>query len=412
MKIVRYKELKQTLEEQLQKIEELAEQKAEEIEKNYYEKYYPLYDLAIQILKKHEVLLYGGSAINEILPKKLRFYKEDELPDIDVFCKSKDYARISKDILSQFEKKGYVLTTIKEALHENTYKIMTEGLQLIDITVVKEDIFEILKKGAMNTSFGISTVNLDYLKYSLHNLLSLPLDAHRWPKVFQRLVYVYEAYPLKVDHVIHLEDYYVSIPIDIQTKLDTYIHTKKNLISFGWDVIQLYLSTDDTVAASYKKKFLWKNPDKSFAAIQYIVVDKNLLSEAKELVKHLGKEAKLEFIDSGDEFVPEYVCISYDGRHWIYIFMAPNCSSYHTYQTKRIFSIHSVIKYLYIIYVSSGDKNVYAMIQMLTLVQLNNSLSKKQLFQQFILDCYGYQKGLVTLRKERFERIMKKKKNI
>ena len=39
-------------------------------------------------LKKHPVLCYGGTAINNLLPKKDRFYDpEKEVPDYDFFSK-------------------------------------------------------------------------------------------------------------------------------------------------------------------------------------------------------------------------------------------------------------------------------------------------------------------------------------
>lgn len=408
MNIASYDRLKEKLDVQLKKIEELADQKAEEIERNNYLKYRNLFDIAIKVLKKYPVLLYGGTALNEILPARLKFYKSDELPDIDVFCTEDIYQKLEKELLNTFFKKGYTLTTIKEALHENTYKLMVQGLQLIDISVIPKDMFQFLEKGKQRTSFDIYTVNTDYLKFSLHNMLSQPLDAHRWPKVFQRLVRLYEAYPLDVKCQFPIEEFYLeNVPNDLLKEAYAYQLTK-NMVGFGWDVISTYLKEDTTVPENIKKVFY---PEDGLTPIQYLVVSGSAQKQGDAFVKHLHtKDVRMMQGDVDSSFLPNHVVLTYKGEKWIYLFESTNCSSYQVFRTKPIFSIHGVIRYLFLLYFATQDIDLRCIIQMLILLQMNNSLSTKKIFQQFILDCYGYQKGLVTLRKERFQRIKQNKK--
>ena len=59
-----FKKIQGNLEKQLKRIENIAEKKNEEIERKNYEKYSYLYDICLKFLKKYDILLYGGSAIN------------------------------------------------------------------------------------------------------------------------------------------------------------------------------------------------------------------------------------------------------------------------------------------------------------------------------------------------------------
>ena len=78
------------IDRELEKITDISNLKQDEINKQNYEKYYYLFELAFKVLRKHKVLLYGGTAINEILPKRYKIYGEYELPDIDVYCTKLD----------------------------------------------------------------------------------------------------------------------------------------------------------------------------------------------------------------------------------------------------------------------------------------------------------------------------------
>lgn len=59
-------------------------------------------------------------------------------------------------------------------------------------------------------------------------------------------------------------------------------------------------------------------------------------------------------------------------------------------------------------YLSTQEVDIKCIIQVLTAIQMNNALSSKKIFQQFVLNCYGFQKGVVTLRKERYLRMKNK----
>jgi len=380
------------LKKNLKKIENLADKKEGEIKRSYYRKYHHFYKIALQILKKYDVLLYGGTAINELFPKKLKFYDEEELPDIDVFCT--DYEIIASDILNTYKKKGYKLTTIKEALHPDTYKVMVEGLQLIDITVVGKEFFKVLSKNSYKTKLGLNTVNIDYLKYSLHDILSKPLDSFRWTKVFQRLVRFYEVFPVKYECKLDVSKYSIDIPEDISAHIDVTVK-KLKLISFGWDVIHTYIKEDESLDLVHKK---FAEPLEN-TPVRYLIIDKDIDKAIKQFDK-----LTIEYVYPGDEVLSKYYVLKYQDKTCLYLFESDKCVSYLKYKNQTLLSIHSLISQLYAMYLSTGEKDLYCIVQLLTIIQMNNAMSSRKIFQQFILNCYGFQKGIVTLRKERLER--------
>uniref|UniRef100_A0A6C0CU11 Poly(A) polymerase catalytic subunit domain-containing protein n=1 Tax=viral metagenome TaxID=1070528 RepID=A0A6C0CU11_9ZZZZ len=395
-----YKKFQGNLEKQLQRIAIIAEKKNQEIEKYNYNKYKYLYDICVNFLKKYDILLYGGSAINDLLPKKAKFYKEYELPDIDLF--TYDAKGIIKALIIYFKKQHHIdLITASEALHKNTFKVYSQGLQLLDITQVSKKDFKILKKNAVSTSFNIPSVNIEFLKYTIHTISSQPYDAHRWPKVYERMLKFYEYYPLNYPCKFNLNNYYLSIPNTIYDNLLTFIQERK-MPSFGWDVIYEYLKEDPI----YLK--LHQTVEPNVKPIQYAfyegplkIIEKEIHDQFKNL--HVIERYK------GDLFLPAYSVFAYEKEKCLYVFETKSCLSVLQLQNNSILSIHSILTMFYAMYLAGQSTDLLCIIQFLTAALFKNLLSRKKLFNKFSLECYGKQQGIITLRRERFKRNLKNK---
>ena len=391
-------QMKYKLEKQLEYIEEIAEKKNEEIEKYYYDKYIYLFDILIGYLKTKDILMYGGSAINEILKKKI--YKQYELPDIDIFCY--EIKNFIKGIVEHFKLKNVTVISVKEALHENTFKIYTEGIQILDITKVSKEDFVSMKKNSIKTSIGIRTVSLDLLKYSIHALSSQSYDAFRWSKVYPRMLQIYEEYPIDLPCKLKLNDYYVNIPKDLDEQIQQFIK-KEELPSFGWDTIQKYLTGDPI----YRKISL----NLTGLPIRYIMYEGDIYLITKLLLNKLDDEnVKIVETYKGDMYLPPYITLGYKNEKFLYIFGSNTCLSVVDVNEQKLLSIHSIISLFYAMYFSSSSNDLLCVIQMLTGQLFKNLLSRKKLFNNFSLVCYGKQTGIVTLRRERDLR--KKNKNL
>lgn len=387
------------------KIEKIVEKKAQEIEENYYHKYKHLYELCMSIIQKYNVLLYGGSAINEIFPADLKFYSETEQPDVDIFCVQTTFTKMRTDLIGTFLRNGYRITTIKEALHVNTYKLFTEGLHLLDITIVKKDLFKSLEIGKIYTSFKLYTVNIHYLKYSLHTFISQPMDAHRWTAIFDRLSKFYKAYPVNLKISLDLSAFYIPetvLPESVHKSVNKYI-SEQGLISFGWDVIEDYILEHKTNIDLLNSTFM-KN--KAYIPVKYVSILTNAKTVA-ETLKSLIDDPHISISKNKltHSILPPIVVISYKNHAMIYLFETNNCSSYITYKTRQQLSIHSIIRYLYLIYFGTENNNLLAAINILTSAFIHNISSRKTIYKQFVPDCYGQQKGIVTLRKDKYMRL-------
>jgi len=71
-------------------------------------------------LKKHPVLCYGGTAINNLLPKKDQFYDPKvEVPDYDFFSKTPQAHAVI--IANQLKKHGIKEVEVKPGMHLGTF---------------------------------------------------------------------------------------------------------------------------------------------------------------------------------------------------------------------------------------------------------------------------------------------------
>jgi hypothetical protein len=392
------------IERQLEKIKSIADRKADELERRQYEKYNPLFKLAVRFLKKEHVLMYGGSALNDLMPEKLKFYPEQTMPDIDVF--TKNAKGVAHRVVQAYKKKGYELASFREALHENTYKVFVDGLQVLDISDVPEHVYKKLSRGSVKGSLGLKIVNPDFLRMSLHLMLSHPNDAHRWTKVYQRLVYFYTVFPPK-KCPSHTKDEFKDkkgAPTELVEKFMAWLKDKP-YVMFGGQQIQHMLFKTDSLAFSWPK-----------GTYADILASENVVQVAERVIKDLGdKELKVSSKFEGDMFVPEHVFVTYKNHKLFGIYHTDYCVSYVELHKVRLASFHTLcelyMNFLFSSYPQHSKEHLTCIINMLGAIQLKliRKPSQKKLYQQFVLDCFGPQAGLITLRRQQIERIVNAK---
>ena len=132
-----------------------------------------------------KLMLYGGTAINNILPKYAQFYNRDiEVPDYDFY--SPDALTHAKELADIFYKEGYIEVEAKAGIHMGTFKVFVNFIPIADITQMHEQLYKALIK----ESIIISQVHYtppNYLRMSMYLELSRPNgDVSRWEKIFKR----------------------------------------------------------------------------------------------------------------------------------------------------------------------------------------------------------------------------------
>jgi hypothetical protein len=194
-------------------------------------------------IKLKGLILYGGFAVNLLMPKKYKFYKEFTVNDLD--CYSTNAKQDAIELANNISKLRYPYVKVRKALHENTYRVFVNFLQVIDITQITKDTFEGLQKifeyEKKNTkiykyykdSFILAPAT--YLKANMHFELSRPLNSYyRWQKIYNRMSLLTKLFDFKntkkEEHV----------PVS-KTFKDIMQYVKKNsLVIVGMNALKYY----------------------------------------------------------------------------------------------------------------------------------------------------------------------------
>lgn len=387
---------------QVAKLKRLAEQKEMEIEHLKYEKYNHLFEATVRMLKKERVMMYGGTAINELLPNNLKFYPERTLPDIDVFAV--DAEKVAMRVVKEYTKLGFAIPSYSEALHNNTYRVFAEGLQVLDVTTISEKDFRKLAKGSIKTPLGLKAVNPLYLTMSLHNMLSHPYDAYRWPKVYQRLSLMYQAYAPKHCPSITRKDIEresTSIPPEVLVAFDDWAK-EKECILFGLDVVKKYMNSKHALG--------W-----SGSTVRDVLIAGDLPTVANELVRVLAHcDIGVSDVYTGNIAIPDHIFITYRGQKIIGLYTPEKCTSFIEYDGYPLASIHTIcaiyMSMLFSPYRHHNKNFLKCIVDELENIcmRIAKKPSSKKLLSQFTLKCYGQFEGAVTMMRNKIQRNVKK----
>lgn len=383
--------MKSKIESILRKIEKIAEEKAEEIERNNYQKYKDIYEQTARYLRRQPVLLYGGYAINELLPANLKIYQEGQLPDIDFFTyKPKE---VANHLVKQFRKQGLETASFAEALHPGTFKVFVHGLQVADITGVSKVAFHRLSKNSVASASGIRIVDPQYLRMSLHMLMSQAVDSHRWSKVFKRLIAFYKAYPPKpCKPVAETKELPSEIVHSIYDKIQ-----QDRYVLFGARELQLVLNEKAPITTPHLP------PIQILVDVDPEVVATNFLQD----LKNFGFTMK---VMEEDDFMPKHVFLSYKQRKVLGIYMANACVTYNEVSHMRVASIHTMLRMYLCMTLSpcphfkKAADELECITGSLSYLQQKTKQRKRKVLQEFVVDCYGSQAGVITLRREKVMR--------
>ena len=124
-------------------------------------------------IKRKNLICYGGTAINNILPVEDQFYDKDvELPDYDFF--TVDALEDAKELADVYYKEGFVDVEAKAGQHHGTYKVYVNYIPIADLTLLPKGIYDALKKDAIRVG-GMLYTPPNYLRMSMYLELSRPV---------------------------------------------------------------------------------------------------------------------------------------------------------------------------------------------------------------------------------------------
>lgn len=156
----------------------------------------PIFKRVQQYVQQHKLIVYGGTALNQILPPKDRFYAPTAIPDYDCFSYKAKYHAIR--LANQLSAEGHTYVYVKRAIHPGTFRVYVHFSPVIDITFVPKAFYTRLvalaQKDYSLASMPFVPAPLHYLIYSMHHELSRPMvSMYRWTKVFKRLMLLENA---------------------------------------------------------------------------------------------------------------------------------------------------------------------------------------------------------------------------
>tara|TARA_Y100000768_G_scaffold279161_1_gene214365 strand:+ start:4794 stop:6200 length:1407 start_codon:yes stop_codon:yes gene_type:complete len=357
-------------------------------------------------IKRKSLICYGGTAINNILPKDDQFYDKDlEIPDYDFF--SPTPLEDAKELANIYYKAGFDEVEAKSGVHFGTFKVFVNFTPIADITLISSEIYKNIKKEAISVK-GILYAPPNYLRMAMYLELSRPNgDVSRWEKVLKRITLLNKHYPL-----IHKNCH----DIDFQRAMET---PKENEEEDLYKIVQQGLIDQSVVFfGGFANSLYSKYMPRKFGRKVEKLPDFDVLTEdafetatvIKERLEYKGfKKISIIRHDNIGEIISEHYELNVAGETLCFFYTPLACHSYNEIyfnNTKiKVATVDTMMSfYLAFLYANRPyyDKNrILCMSQYLFTVQQKNRLAQKGLLRRFSINCYGEQPTLETMRAEK-----------
>ena len=360
-------------------------------------------------IKKKNLVCYGGTAINNILPTEDQFYNKDvEIPDYDFF--SVNALEDAKELADIYYKQGFTDVEAKSGQHHGTYKVFVNYIPVADITYIPKGIYNSVKTDALRVG-GILYTPPNYLRMAMYLELSRPAgDTSRWEKVMKRLALLNKHYPItdlncsevEFQREMSQEDKRDEIYDNVRNTL-----VNQGVVFFGGYAISLY--------SQYMPKNLQHKLEK-VADFDVLSNDPETTAEIViERLKDIGVK-KTKIIKRGQvgEIIPLHYEIQVGNDTVAFIYKPIACHSYNVLniagQKVKIATIDTMLSfYLAFLYADRPYYNqfldrILCMSKFLFDVQQKNRLEQKGLLRRFSITCYGHQESVEEMRAHKAEK--------
>lgn len=349
-----------------------------------------------EFISKHNCIVYGGTAINNILPKEDQFYDFDyELPDYDFF--SPNAFELAKKLADLYAKKGFEDVEAKSGVHHGTYKVFVNHMGVADITYLHPELYDSIKKSAIIKE-KIMYAPANFLRQSMFLELSRPMgDVSRWEKILKRLNLLNKHYPL-VHKKCELQRRFSSR----RDEPELFTLSKQAFVEEGVVFIGGYANALYTVHTKVPK--LKNVPDFDVLSIK----PKETVKHVIQVLKKAGYDVTSKEHPAIGELVSTHYSISVDDEYIAFVFEPTACHSYNVIQDGgkdlKIGTIDTLLSYyLAFMYADRDyfdDNRLLCLSSVLFKVQQENRLAQKGLLKRFVLQCYGKQETLADMREE------------
>lgn len=328
-------------------------------------------------LKEHRVLCYGGTAINNLLPKKDQFYNpEEDVPDYDFFSKTPQAHSVV--IANQLRKKGIAAVEVKPGMHLGTFKVFADFTGVADITQLDEEIFDRLWEEA-EVREGIHYVPVNFLRMSMYLELSRPHgDVSRWEKVYSRLQLLNKAHPTTCKKNIAKKHEELT---DEQQKGVLRLLKNEPIVLLSVSAAEIHLDKNWTIPIG-------------------------LLAE-RETIERLTKGENVEVNEENDILPRRTYVMNDDGTKSLFRFYETTaCHSYHEMDNGvRVASIPTTLQFFFAYLYSGAQEDNVANVLCIAqrLVDIASSKAKRRFEILTPKECIGIQESFVQMKRNKAE---------
>ena len=367
-------------------------------------------------IEMKKLLCYGGTAINNILPKSAQFYDyKTEIPDYDFF--SSRALEDAKELADLYVRNGYTSVEAKSGVHHGTYKVYVNFISMADITHIHVGLFQTLSQQSLSIA-GIRYVPANFLRMSMYLELSRPEgDVSRWEKVLKRLTLLNKYHPVQLhancDSVVFQR---AADALDPATAARVF-HTVRNsftelgVVFFGGYASALYSKYTPSHRQEEIPDFdvLCEDPQRCATILTERLADIGIT-----------KVSVIEHAAIG-ELIPESVEFKVGKDTIAFLFKPIACHNYNTitidHREIRVATVDTILSF-YLAFLFIDDpmftpfRNRHlCLVNFLFELEQKNRLAQTGLLQRFTAKCYGNQETMESIRARKAAKFAELKTN-
>jgi len=341
-----------------------------------------------KFMQTHRVLGYGGTALNNLLPKEKQFYDySTEIPDYDFYSETPQ--EHSKMIADKLAKAGIVNIQVKPGIHLGTFKVFADYIPAADVSFMSKPIFEKLWNDSI-VKDEVRYVPPNFLRMSVYLELSRPMgNVDRWKKIYQRIRLINEEYPVVCptsDDPVN-EEY--ATP-EVREKLEDLL-LKNEVVLLGFNASTIQAGKDE-----------WKLP------LDLLVEPKNFDRINKELISIFGRgEAKKREFEEYGELLPAHADITHGNKLLVRVFETIACHSFHKLPSGlMVASIPTLLNFFFAMLYADKEFVEHTSRQRLVctahkLMEIANNSSRRRFKLLTPITCLGKQEDLTDLMRKK-----------
>lgn len=348
-------------------------------------------------LKKNNLKIYGGVALDKFMPEDDKIYpnKKGKLVDYDAY--SPIPRKHAVELGNELFQAGFKYVSVREGVNSGVYKIFNYFQEAADIVFIPEKIYNLIPFKVID---GLRYVSPKYLKIDLLVALTNPKHGiFRWDKDFERLKKLEKYFPVEKPKNFCEKQHGKYFKTQLDNIIDNFLAERNDYIIFGDMAYYAYMKSsglNDYFSPEIKYLEIgMQNPQTIFPELRKITNNKIKIKRYHQFLKHIPTR----YIITPEGKDNQIILIIYE--------LNDKCIPYVEYNGQNMISYHGLVLYYnFMIYLSGiygiRDRQQIAECCLYDLERAMNYYFKRtnqnefsdSIFKCFILPCIGNEKNI------------------